>query len=105
MRILIVAATELVIARFNPRLERNVDVIVTGVGMVATAVRCARMLARDEFGLALNVGLCGSFDRSIAPGAVVNVVRDRIAELGAEDRDSFLSMADLQLPAECEFTN
>ena len=105
MHILIVAATELEVADLKPRLERNADLLITGVGMVATAVRCARLLAQESFDLVLNVGLCGSFDPALTPGTVVHVVRDRIAELGAEDGDAFLTMADLKLPAECEFTN
>jgi futalosine hydrolase len=105
MRILIVVATELEAVELKPRLERNVDLLLTGVGMVATAVRCSRALAHDTYGLALNVGLCGSFDAALPPGTVVHVVRDRIAELGAEDGDTFLTMADLNLQAECEFAN
>src|SRR5256885_2250555 len=105
MRILIVAATEVEVAELKPRLERNVDLLLTGVGMVAMAVRCSRALGQDTYGLALNVGLCGSFDPALPPGTVVHVVRDRIAELGAEDGDTFLTMADLKLHAECEFAN
>ena len=73
MRILIVAATELEVASIRPYLEPTVDVLVTGVGMVATAVRCSRALARTAYDLALNVGICGSFDRTLAPGTVVQV--------------------------------
>ncbi len=105
MHILIVAATESEVADLKPRLERNADLLITGVGMVATAVRCARLLAQDNFDLVLNVGLCGSFDPGLKPGTVVHVARDRIAELGAEDGDTFLTMTELKLPAECEFTN
>jgi futalosine hydrolase len=56
-------------------------------------------------GLALNFGLCGSFDRSLEPGTVVHVVADRIAELGAEDGDTFLTVEELRLPAEHQFVN
>src|SRR5258708_5614916 len=105
MHILIVAATESEVADLKPRLERNADLLITGVGMVATAVRCARLLAQDNFDLVLNVGLCGSFDPGLKPGTVVHVARDRIAELGAEDGDTFLTMTELKLPAACEFTN
>src|SRR5260221_409002 len=105
MHILLVAATESEVADLKPRLERNADLLITGVGMVAPAVRCARLLAQDNFDLVLNVGLCGSFDPGLKPGTVVHVARDRIAELGAEDGDTFLTMTELKLPAECEFTN
>src|SRR5258708_27556379 len=86
--VLLVAATEAEVAAVRPSLPvgpGGVDVLVTGVGMVATAARCARALARTPYGLALNVGVCGTFDPSIPLGTVVHVVRDRIAELGVED--------------------
>jgi futalosine hydrolase len=51
------------------------------------------------------VGVCGSFDRALGPGTVVHVVSDRIAELGAEDDDRFLTIEDLQLPGVSSFVN
>lgn len=71
--------------------------------MVATAAWCSRALAQSSYGLALNVGVCGSFDRSIVPGTVVHVVSDRMAELGAEDDDRFLTIHELNLLREDDF--
>jgi len=105
MRILLVAATEMEIAALRPGLPKNVDVLVTGVGMVATAAKCARALALTAYDLALNVGICGSFDRALAPGAVVHIVRDHIVELGAQDGDAFVTIEELRLPAEWTFVN
>jgi futalosine hydrolase len=73
--------------------------------MVATAARTARALAYSQYGLALNLGVCGSFDRGLALGCVVHVVSDRIAELGAEDGDRFLTVEELLLPADHQFVN
>ena len=64
--------------------------------MVATAAWCSRVLALSRYDLALNIGVCGSFDPALKPGDVVHVVTDRIAELGAEDGETFLSMAELE---------
>jgi futalosine hydrolase len=75
----------------------DVDVLVTGVGMVATATWCSRALTRERYDLALNLGVCGSFDRTLPLGTVVHVVTDRLAELGAEDGESFLTIQQLQL--------
>jgi len=121
VRILIVAATETEIA---PLLERmislptgdlsvdlysrgshEIDVLITGIGMVATAAWCSRALAQTPYDLALNLGVCGSFDSFIEPGTVVHVVKDRIAELGAEDGDAFRTIEELQLPGQAEFVN
>jgi futalosine hydrolase len=121
MRILIVAATSIEVAPVlaslrelserGPRLTRyahsvhDIDVLITGVGMVATAAWCSRVLALARYDAALNFGVCGSFDRALKPGDVVQVVTDRIAELGAEDGEAFLSIHELNLPGEHEFTN
>ena len=83
--------------------DHDVDVLTTGVGMIATAAWCSRTFAAEHYDLALNVGLCGSFDASIAAPDVVHVTADRIAELGAEDGDAFLTIHQLQLLGENEF--
>jgi futalosine hydrolase len=77
--------------------DHEVDVLVTGVGMVATATWCAHTLGRERYDIALNIGVCGSFDRALPPGTVVHVVTDRLSELGAEDGDAFLSIHQLNL--------
>jgi futalosine hydrolase len=121
MRILIVAATDPEVAQILERLSstpagdtcvdtythgvHDIDVLITGVGMVATAAWCSRALTQTSYDLALNLGLCGSFDRFLDPGTVVHVVSDRLAELGAEDDDRFLTLEELQLPGESEFVN
>jgi futalosine hydrolase len=121
MKILAVAATAAEIAPILSSLDRRsvsdgvprmstgrrgrheIDVLVTGVGMVATAARCAAVLANASYDLALNAGVCGSFDPSLPVGSVVHVLRDRFAELGAEDGDAFLTVYDLKLLGENEF--
>jgi futalosine hydrolase len=115
MRLLLVAATELeldpLVAHLSPAgpasgpLRRfthgshHVDVLTTGVGMVATATWCTRALAEQAYDLALNLGVCGSFVPAHPPGTVVNVVSDCFSELGAEDGEQFLTMQELGLAA------
>jgi futalosine hydrolase len=121
VRILIVAATEPEVAPTVERMQstptgdtcvdsythgpHQIDVLITGVGMVATAAWCSRALTQTSYDLALNLGVCGSFDAFLDPGTVVHVVSDRLAELGAEDGDRFLTLDDLQLPGESAFVN
>src|SRR5262245_50637795 len=71
--------------------------------MVPTAAWCSRALSANEHDLALNVGVCGSFNLTIAPGHVVHVVSDRLAEVGAEDGDTFLTPSELNLIGADEF--
>src|SRR5882757_5768977 len=83
----------------------DVDVLITGVGMVATAASCARAMARHSYDLALNLGVCGSFDQFFDPGTVVHVLSDRLSEMGAEDGGRFMTLQELELPGESEFVN
>jgi futalosine hydrolase len=106
MRILVVAATASEAETLRgERFRHDVDILVTGVGMVATAAQTSRALAQTRYNLALNFGMCGSFDRALGPGSVVHVVRDRIAELGAEDDETFVEFEALQLTGEPVFVN
>jgi futalosine hydrolase len=105
MRILLVCATETELAPVRLHLQSSVDVLVTGIGMVPMAARCARALAHQVYDLALNIGVCGSFDPAFALGTVVHVVSDCIAELGAEDGESLLTMSEIGLAAESVFFN
>ena len=99
MRILVVAATELEIPLLRARVRAHhpVDILVTGVGMVATAAQTARKLARADYRAAYNFGLCGTFDRSIPLGTVVHVTSDCISELGVEDGERFVTLEELGL--------
>ena len=118
MRILLVAATAAEIGPVVAELRRtadrgprmtsysahghDVDVLVTGVGMVATATWCSHVLSRERYDVALNLGVCGSFDRSLTLGTVVHVATDRLPELGAEDGEAFLPVHQLELVDENE---
>jgi futalosine hydrolase len=102
MKTLVVAATAAEIGPIEPTLRghRDIEVLITGVGMVATAAHCSRRLAERKYAFVLNLGLCGSFDPSLPEGTVVHVVSDRLSELGAEDGDRFLAIESLPLPTD-----
>ena len=52
----------------------------------------------DKYDLVINAGICGSFNRNVKLGDVVNVNEDYFADLGAEDDEKFLSILELNLP-------
>ena len=107
MRILAVSAT----AAEVPRLvagrhgAHHLDVLITGIGMVATAAHTARALAATHYDVAFNFGVCGTFDSALPLGTVVHVTADRLAELGAEDGHEFLPLEALGLAGTTVFVN
>jgi futalosine hydrolase len=96
-QILIVAATEAEIEPLNAYFfkKKPFDVLITGVGMVATAYALGGHFAVKKHDLVINLGVAGSFDRSIPLGEVVEVVADELSELGAENGELFMPIAQL----------
>ena len=75
----------------------DIDLLITGVGMTATAFFLGKFLSYAKYDIALNMGVAGSFDKKLRIGDVVNVIQERFPEMGAEDGESFLSLYELNL--------
>ncbi len=69
----------------------QVSLLCSGVGMIRTTFHLSRILVSKRFDLAINIGVCGSFQRSVMLGEVVNVKSDFFSEFGAEDGEEWLS--------------
>lgn len=111
MRLLVVAATEIEIGPLisdfgfsisDVKEEEGVkivsskfNVLISGVGMVATAFALGRHLAVNQYDLAINLGIAGSFDRNIHLGDVLEITEDTLSELGAEDGNEFIPVSRL----------
>lgn len=115
MKILLVAATyqeiEPFIKNYSTKFDtekwlkigaHEVKILITGVGMVAAAYALGKAFAQQQYDLALNVGIAGSFYRNIKMGQLVEVREDILSELGAEDDEEFISLEQLEL-GEVEF--
>jgi len=72
----------------------NIDILISGVGMTATAFALGQHLP-GRYDLVLNLGIAGAFDRNIALGEVVQITEDTFSELGAEDKEAFISIEQL----------
>jgi futalosine hydrolase len=82
----------------------ELEVLITGVGMTATAFHVGRILD-DNYNMTINAGLAGSFNRNLDLGSVVNITEDSFSELGAEDGEEFLTLKKLDLPGVQTVTN
>ena len=102
-KILLVAATALELEIIKDKVQNNsklqnliVDILVTGVGAVATTYHLLHYLLHHTTDLVINVGISGAFDQRQDLGGVFQLKSDFFGDLGAEDSDgSFLSINDL----------
>ena len=117
MKILLVSATKFEVAPLlknfkKIRSEKNistfqfknhsVDVLITGVGMTATAFQLGKNLNR-KYDLTINAGVAGSFKKTIPLGTVVNVTSDSFADLGAEDGNKFITVEEIGFAASTRY--
>jgi futalosine hydrolase len=113
MKILIVAATRFEVrpladkfayvqkeddslAHYQFRNDK-IDILITGMGMTATAFYLGKQLPGSNYDIVINAGICGAYKGSIPIGKVVNVTEEVFCELGAENNDRFISLFDLGL--------
>lgn len=82
-KITIFAATELEIAPVVSYFGDRFAYCVTGVGSAATAVAVMQNLVQNKPNLALQVGIAGAIDHSLAIAGSVVVSRDYVADMGA----------------------
>jgi len=108
MKILLVAATGTEVLPFFKKinqlpqdnfeyLDHDFQLLITSVGMVATAFELGRTLTNEKFDIAINVGLAGAFNKDLLLGEVVTVREEHISELGAQDDANFLSVFEMGL--------
>lgn len=95
MKLLLVAATDFEIDPIlNERLSagdagKNVEILITGVGMPSTIYHLTKKLLQEKYDLVIQAGIAGSFTKKIKKGQVVLVKQDAFGDLGIEEKDEF----------------
>lgn len=113
MKILITAATAYEIAALQEHLHKNyvaagphryqrgevqIALLITGVGLPMAAYAMGRVIGAEEWNLAVNAGIGGSFSDKFSPGDVVQIVSERFADLGVQEADgAFTDLHELGL--------
>lgn len=93
MNILILSATTNEIAPMMSLLKtfpgKQIDVLISGIGSVATAYHLTRQLHLRHYDLVIHAGIAGSFSDNFPPGSVVQIAEDVFAALGVETPNTF----------------
>lgn len=83
-----------------PQLFRNGNkaLLLTGIGMVNTAMALGAVFARIKPAMAINFGISGVFPGAAEILEIVEVKEEVFAELGAENGDEFLDLQAMGFP-------
>jgi futalosine hydrolase len=113
MNVLLVAATALEIKPFLDHFKNNwfkrheVDVLITGVGLMATTYSLTRQIGLKKPELVIQAGIAGCFNKEIPLGSLVAIKQDVVADEGVFEAGKFRTLFDLKLvkPNQAPFKN
>jgi futalosine hydrolase len=101
MNILVIAATPIEITPFleyfKTNNSRNIDVLITGIGLTATTYSLMRQLRLKKPDVIIQAGVGGCFDTKILPGSVVAIKQEAIADQSVIELNQLKTLFDLKL--------
>jgi futalosine hydrolase len=109
MKILVVSATEIELQPFlnllnkDKRLFKNIDTLITGIGLTATTYSLSKYFATQKPDLVVQAGVGGCFDVSIPLGCVLAIKQEAIADQSVIELDKLKTLFDLQLVPENQY--
>jgi len=78
-------------------------ILISGIGLVATTYNLSKYLFNNNFDLAINIGICGSFNSNFEIGTVLNIIEEEFADFGINDNGIFKTCFDENFISENEF--
>lgn len=108
MNILIVTATEKELCLIKTRIEsfksanllHQYSFLITGIGIARSTFSIAQALLTHHYDFVIQLGVAGSYSSEINVGEVLWITRDTFSDLGADTKNGFLSLQELNLAAE-----
>lgn len=101
MQLLLSASTEIEI---KPAIEfirqeriQNVEILITGVGMMATTYSLAKAILHKRPDFILQAGVGGGLNEKLPLSKIVLVENETIGDLGVEENGAFKTLFDLKL--------
>ena len=85
---------------------QSIEVLISGIGSVATTFRLLQTLLQRSYSNAISIGIAGSFTKCISIGETVQITEDCFADLGIDDNERFLNLKEAGLPCDdfdCDF--
>ena len=112
MNCLLIAATAKEISPFlnhyrnsqkNWPADLILDVLITGIGLTATAYHLAKQISIKKPDLVIQAGVAGCFDKKISLGSVVSIQQDTIADESVIEIKKLKTLFDLKLVPQNQF--
>ncbi|MBC7422852.1 MAG: futalosine hydrolase [Ferruginibacter sp.] len=111
MDILLAAATKFEIQPTLQLLEKegfiinghNIDILITGVGMVSTTYNLTTKLIGKKYGFIIQAGIAGTFSNDLLLCETVLVKQDAFGDIGMEEKGNFTTVFDAGFAGKNDF--
>ena len=103
MQILLTAPTTKEIEFFSGCDNNKTDTLESGVGSPFTLYQLQKRIHQIDYDLVIQAGIAGSFTDDLELGSTVIVQRDTFADLGVEEKGSFINIFDMGLSDRNDF--
>ena len=101
MQLLLCASTEFeirpIIDFIREETNSQVDILITGVGMMATTFSLAKTIFNKRPDFILQAGVVGCLDKKLPLTKIVLIENEVIGDLGVEENGAFKTLFDLKL--------
>jgi futalosine hydrolase len=101
MQLLLCASTEFEIKPTSEFIGEenisNIDVLITGVGMMATTYSLTKAILKKRPDFILQAGVAGCLDEKLPLTKIVLIENENIGDLGVEEIGTFKTLFDLKL--------
>lgn len=77
--------------------KHNIDILISGIGLTATTYHLCKQVFFKKYGLVIQAGVAGCFNRKLPLGAVVAVKQDTIADQSVVELKQLKTLFDLKL--------
>ena len=94
MDTLLVAATAFEISTFTSIKHKNIDVLITGIGVPNTLYHLQNHIQNNDYQLIIQAGICGSFDTTTPLATVFEIEKDVFADIGFSQNKIFTPLHD-----------
>ena len=74
-----------------------VELLISGIGSVATTFRLTQTLMQRSYRRAISIGIAGSFTEDVNIGETVQITEDCFADLGIDDNGQFRNLREVGL--------
>jgi futalosine hydrolase len=78
---------------------KPVDLLIGGIGAVATTFRITQLLMQRLYSGAVSIGIAGSYIEDIPVGQPVQITEDCLADLGIDDNGAFVGLCEAGIVA------